>query len=198
VHFGSILMLAVGLAMDATAVAAARGLAAVRIRPRHVLLVSCLFGGFQGVMPLIGWVVGAHAGPFVQAWDHWIVFVCLGVIGGKMVHSALVEPEATAGAGANEATAEATDKLFGWRVMLVLAVATSIDALAVGVTLPLLNAPIVLSTLTIGITTALLSALGLLAGRHFGSALGARLDVAGGLLLIGLGTKILIEHLMAG
>jgi putative Mn2+ efflux pump MntP len=190
VHFGSILMLAVGLAMDATAVAAARGLAAARIRPRHVVLVSCLFGGFQGVMPLIGWVVGAHAGPFVQAWDHWIVFVCLGAIGGKMVHSALVESE--------PATPESSDNLFGWRVMLVLAVATSIDALAVGVTLPLLNAPLLLSTLTIGITTALLSALGLLLGRRFGSALGARLDVAGGLLLIGLGTKILIEHLMAG
>lgn len=187
--FGAILVLALGLAMDATAVSAARGLAAERIRPRHVLLVAVFFGGFQALMPMLGWLVGSRVGPIVEAWDHWIAFALLGAVGGKMLW------EARRG---GEADGERTnDDLFGVKVMFVLAVATSIDALAVGFTLPMLNAPFLLSIVTIGVTTALLSALGLYAGRRFGALLGKRLDVVGGLVLIGLGVKILIEHLHA-
>jgi putative Mn2+ efflux pump MntP len=184
--FGAILLLALGLSMDATAVAAARGLATPEILPRHVALVALFFGGFQALMPLLGWVVGAQVGPLVQQWDHWIAFVLLGAIGGKMLH------EAWAG---DEDEDEAPKDLYGLKVMFVLAVATSIDALAVGVTLPMLDAPLALSLVTIGVTTAALSALGLFAGRRFGALLGKRLDVAGGLVLIGLGVKILVEHL---
>jgi putative Mn2+ efflux pump MntP len=188
--FGAILFLAVGLAMDATAVSAARGLAAPRLLPRHVVLVAVFFGGFQALMPLIGWVVGARVGPLVQAWDHWIAFVLLAAIGGKM----LWEARDTKDEEGDERGFPSVDP-FGLRVMLVLAVATSIDALAVGITLPMLDAPLLLSLVTIGLTTALLSALGLFAGRRFGALLGKRLDLAGGLVLVGLGTKILVEHL---
>ncbi len=186
--FGAILVLAVGLAMDATAVSAARGLAAGHVGPRQVLLVAAWFGGFQALMPLIGWAVGRQLGPLVQAWDHWIAFVLLAVIGGKMLWEA--RGERSEGAGESVEV-----DLFGPRIMFVLAVATSIDALAVGITLPILGAPLALSLATIGITTAILSALGLLAGRRFGGVMGKRLEVAGGVVLIGLGIKILIEHL---
>lgn len=188
--FGAILLLALGLAMDATAVSAARGMATPRLLPRHVALVAFLFGGFQALMPLIGWVVGSRVGPLVQAWDHWIAFVLLAAVGGKM----LWEARSTKSEAGDEPPAPTADPL-GTKVLLVLAVATSIDALAVGFTLPMLNAPLVLSLATIGITTGLLSALGLFAGRRFGALLGKRLDLAGGLVLVGLGTKILVEHL---
>jgi putative Mn2+ efflux pump MntP len=189
--FGAIFMLAVGLAMDATAVAAARGLATPKILPRHVFIVAGFFGGFQALMPLVGWVVGSQIGPLVQAWDHWIAFVLLGAIGGKMLW------EARPGAKDDDDESGPVKDLYGMKVMLVLAIATSIDALAVGVTLPMLDAPLLLSLVTIGVTTAVLSALGLFAGRKFGALLGKRLDVAGGLVLIALGVKILVEHLLA-
>jgi putative Mn2+ efflux pump MntP len=186
--FSAILVLAVGLAMDATAVSAARGLAVSRIRARHVLSVALFFGGFQALMPLVGWTIGSHIGPFIRAWDHWVAFVLLAFIGGKMLwESRKAESE----------KARRDEDLFGLKVMLVLAVATSIDALAVGITLPMLHAPLVLSVATIGVTTAVLSALGLFAGRRFGAVLGRRLDALGGLVLIGLGIKILVEHLTA-
>ncbi len=186
--FGAIFLLALGLAMDATAVAAARGVAAPRIRARHVVLVAGLFGGFQALMPLLGWFAGARIGPQIAAWDHWIAFVLLGGIGGKMLWEARTP---------KRAEDEPTDDLFGWKVLLGLAVATSIDALAAGFTLPMLGAPLVSCLVTIGLTTAACSAAGLFAGRRFGAALGSRLDVVGGVLLVGLGVKILVEHLSA-
>lgn len=187
--FGAILLLSIGLAMDATAVAAARGIAAPQIRPQHVLLVAVLFGGFQALMPLIGYLLGSQLGPIVERFDHWIAFALLAAIGAKMLHEAR-------SAGSDEASTERD--VFRLEVLLVLAVATSIDALAAGITLPMLGAPLVLSLVTIGVTTALSSGAGLLVGRRFGASLGKRLDVLGGLVLIGLGTKILIEHLTAG
>lgn len=187
--FGTLLSLSVGLAMDATAVSAARGLSAPRVRPRHVLLVSVLFGGFQALMPLVGWVVGSRVGPLVARFDHWIAFFLLGAIGAKMLHEARTT---------GEAPRPAARDLFRFDVLLVLALATSIDALAAGVTLPMLGAPLLLSIATIGVTTALLSGAALIAGRRFGASLGKRLDVIGGLTLIGLGTKILVQHLSEG
>jgi len=189
VTFPGILVLAVGLAMDAAAVSAARGLATPRIQARHVWRVAVFFGGFQALMPLLGWLAGRWIGPVIEAWDHWIAFVLLTAIGGKMIWEAR--------SGAPDAVREERD-LFGLKVMLVLAVATSIDALAVGVTLPILKAPLLLTVVTIGLTTAALSALGLYAGRRFGAALGPRLDLLGGVVLIGLGVKTLVEHLTAG
>src|SRR5215470_2825688 len=189
-RFGAILTLSVGLAMDATAVSATRGMAVPAIRARHALLVALFFGGFQALMPVVGYLVGARIGPLVQAWDHWIAFVLLSGIGARMLWEARRSTEETA--------PRREEDLFGFRVMFALAVATSIDALAVGVTLPMLNAPLLLSVVTIGVTTALLSVAGLVVGRRAGAMFGRRLDAAGGLILIGLGVAILVEHLHAG
>jgi putative Mn2+ efflux pump MntP len=173
--------------MDATAVAAARGLAARAIRGRDVLLVALLFGGFQAAMPVAGWALGATLGPWIARWDHWIAFGLLVVLGGRM----LVE----ATRGGDEAAGAAGDP-FALRTLLVLAVATSIDAFAVGITLPLLDAPFVRSVVTIGVVTALLSAAGVLLGRRFGAHLGRRADALGGVVLIVLGVEILVSHLL--
>lgn len=186
---GSILALALGLAMDATAVAAARGLAAPAVRPRDALLVAALFGGAQALMPLAGWFIGEAVGPRVARWDHWIAFAVLVAVGARMVWEGLA-----ASRGAPPAPAGA---VFGLRVLLPLALATSIDAFAVGITLPLLGAPPVTSLVAIGATTAALSAAALFLGRHLGARLGRRLDAAGGAVLMILGVKILVEHLRA-
>ena len=189
--FWAILLLALGLAMDASAVSASRGMALSVVRPVHVLLVSCYFGGFQALMPLIGWLFGTGIGPLVQAWDHWIAFVLLSLIGGKMFWESCKQDDV----GIEQGVGLSRDReLFSVKVMLALAVATSIDALAVGITLPMIDAPLGLSVLTIGVTTAVLSAIGLFAGRRFGVALGRRMDAAGGIVLVGLGIKIVLQH----
>lgn len=183
--FTSILLLAIGLAMDATAVAAARGLGARSVPWPDAVRLALLFGGFQALMPLLGWVAGARVGPWVAAWDHWIAFALLGAIGSKMIWDALRHDEAP----------PTEEGAFRTRALLLLAVATSIDALAAGVTLPMLRAPLLLTIATIGLTTTLLSLLGVYAGRRFGAQLGPRLDVFGGLVLIGIGARILAQHL---
>jgi putative Mn2+ efflux pump MntP len=180
------LLLAVGLALDATAVSAARGFALKKILPKHVLLVALFFGGFQALMPLAGYLLGRGVGPLVQAFDHWIAFVVLGAIGAKMLWEARKVK--------SEDAPVDDDCLFALPVMLTLAVATSIDAFAVGFTLPLLGAPLLASLLTIGLVTAALSAAGLFVGHRFGTAFGRRLDMVGGAVLILLGVKILVEH----
>jgi putative Mn2+ efflux pump MntP len=131
VSFPAILAIAVGLAMDATAAAAARGLQARRVTARDVATVSLLFGGFQAAMPLGGWLLGRWIGTTVAAWDHWIAFVLLGGIGLKTMWEA-VDPDGE----------RADGDAFDLRTLVVLAVATSIDAFAVGVTLPMLDAPL--------------------------------------------------------
>jgi putative Mn2+ efflux pump MntP len=141
-------------------------------------------------MPLLGFIIGARFGRYVAAWDHFIAFGLLTALGLKMLHEAR-------NAGEDEIGHD-DDALFSARTLVVLGIATSIDAFVVGVTLPMLNAPLVLSLVTIGVTTALLSALGLYLGRRFGAMLGKRLDAFGGLVLIALGTKILVEHLSQG
>ncbi len=185
----TILALSAGLAMDATAVSAARGFAAEALRLRDVIRVALFFGGFQALMPWLGWLLGDAFGHWVTAWDHWIAFGLLGAIGAKMLWETRSQPALECCAAAK------CDELFGTRVMLLLAIATSIDALAVGITLPMLGAPMAFSLACIGLVTAALCALGIVAGRRFGSLLGRRLDAFGGLVLIGLGTKILLEHL---
>jgi putative Mn2+ efflux pump MntP len=184
----SLIILAVGLAMDAAAVAASCGLAAPTLRVRHFVTVAVFFGGFQALMPLLGFLIGRQIGSAVEAWDHWIAFVLLGGIGVKMIYEALDKRE-------DDKSKRSERDVFGLRVMAMLAIATSLDAFAVGVTLPMLNAPLVLSLTTIGVVTAVLSALGLLIGRHFGARVGKRLDAFGGVVLVLFGTKILIQHL---
>jgi putative Mn2+ efflux pump MntP len=174
--FASIVALALGLAMDATAA----GVAAPVLRARHFAIVAVYFGGFQALMPLLGWLLAAWIGSAVAAWDHWLAFVLLGGIGAKMIYGAW----RGAGAGAREAPER---DMFGARVMLGLAVATSIDAFAAGITLPMFEVPIAISLATIGVTTAAASALGLAVGRRLGDRLGRGLDALGGAVLIGLG-----------
>jgi putative Mn2+ efflux pump MntP len=195
VGFLSVLLLAFGLSMDAMAVAATRGLAVPYVRPRHALVVALYFGGFQALMPLLGYLVGDRLGGVVAAFDDYLAFGLLTAIGGKMLYEALTSGDDDAEEG-SEPSREA--RPFGPKVMLPLAVATSIDAFAAGVTLPMLGAPFVVSLATIGVTTGVLSALGLYAGRRFGAMLGRRLDALGGFVLVGLGLKILVEHLLGG
>lgn len=173
--------------MDATAVAAARGLHTERIEAKHVAKVALFFGGAQAAMPLFGYVLGAELGPFMSRYAHWVAFVLLAGIGAKM----LWEARAT-----DEDDSEKGNKLDPWglRVMFGLAVATSIDAFAAGITLPLLGAPLVFSLVAIGTTTAVLSALGLVLGRRLGALLGKRLEVVGGLVLLVLAAKVLVDH----
>ncbi|HMJ15114.1 MAG TPA: manganese efflux pump MntP family protein, partial [Polyangiaceae bacterium] len=188
---GSLLLLAVGVAMDATAVAAARGLAAPFLRWQDAAVTALFFGTFQALMPLLGWFVGARFGGIVAEWDHWFVAAVLGAIGIKMLYEA--------GSEHSESSApERVRELFAWRALLALAIATSIDALAVGITLPLLGAELFGSIATIGCVTAALSFAGVYAGRKFGAALGRRLDRFGGVLLILIGLKVLFEHLSSG
>lgn len=184
-RFVEILLLAVGLAMDATAISAAKGLALRRITLRHVALVVAFFGGSQALMPLVGWGLGAAVGGLVRAWSHWVVFAIFAVIGGKMLWEARAE---------KDDEDPSSRELFGLRVMFVLAIATSVDALAAGVSLSLVRAPLALSVVTIGLVTGAMSAAALWLGRRFGAALGRRLDVIGGLVLVGLGVKVLVEH----
>lgn len=192
-RFGSILLLAIGLAMDAMAVSAARGIAVSKLRLRHAGIVAAFFGLFQAGMPVLGWFLGQTIGSVVAAFSHWIAFVLLVGIGLKMLHEARSTDEAAAAADA----ASTDRQLFGFKVMTALAIATSIDAFAVGVTLPMVGAPLLLSVVTIGVTTAVLSALGLVAGRKFGAVLGRGMDALGGVVLIALGAKILIDHFIA-
>lgn len=165
--------------MDATAVAAARGL--VR-RGREILILPLLFGLFQAGMAALGWGLGAWGGKYVEAYDHWIAFGLLVAIGGKMLY------EAWKGEEAKE------DKA-GLGTYVVLALATSIDAAAAGITLPLVPVSPGVSILLIGAITAVCSALGYVGGRAVGARLGNRLEILGGLVLIGLGVRVLVQHL---
>ena len=179
-----LLLIAAGLSMDAFAVSICKGLSVQRLKPRHYLLTGAWFGGFQALMPSIGFLLGSAFDQYISAFDHWIAFVLLAFIGGNMVRESLSGDE------------ECHDDSFGLRTMFLLAVATSIDALAVGVTFALLPDVHILSAVSlIGAATFLLSALGLKVGNVFGLRYKARAELAGGVILILRGLKILLEHL---
>jgi len=194
----TLLLLAMGLAMDAMAVSIASALAAPRVRPRDALLLAFMFGLFQALMPVIGWAVGSQFDEYISAWDHWLVFVLLGGIGAKMIHEAFTHHHAGVpdALGAGEAPRPERNPFRLGRLML-MALATSIDALAAGVTLPLLEVRLVAAAAVIGGVTFALCLLGVSIGRRFGEPLEGKLDIVGGVVLIGLGTKTLIEHLGA-
>ena len=168
-----LLVLAVGLSMDAFAVSVCKGLALRRVGVKECLTAGVWFGAFQALMPLIGYFLGATFAEKITAVDHWIAFALLGLIGANMIRESFGEEEG----------------------MLPLAVATSIDALAVGVTFALLTIKIVPAVLTIGAITCALSAVGVKLGSIFGTRWRNRAELAGGIILILLGTKILLEHL---
>jgi len=177
--------LAFGLAMDAFAVATASGSATSRIRFTEAFKLAFLFGLFQGVMPIIGWFVSANFKDVVSAWDHWIAFVLLGIIGGKMIYDDLKPGED------EEGVDESKVSIYQ---LLLLSLATSIDALAVGFSLIVLDSIILLAVI-VGVVTFALSLAGVYLGhkyKHFGQN---KTRIIGGVILIVIGTKILIEHI---
>ncbi len=176
-------ILALGLSMDAFAVAVCKGLSLQKIKPRHMVLVGLWFGGFQGLMPLIGYFLGSFFAGYVTSVSHWIAFVLLVFIGGSMLWEAFKKDE------------DSVDASLGVRSMLLLAVATSIDALAVGVTFAFLQVNIFFAVLFIGVITFICSALGVKIGSIFGEKYRSRAEMAGGVVLILLGIKILLEGL---
>lgn len=176
-------IIAVSLSMDAFAVSVCKGLSTGRPRLGHCLACGGWFGAFQAGMPLIGWLLGVRFQEMIVSIDHWIAFVLLGLIGFNMVR------------GSRGGEAEELDASFSVRAMLPLAVATSIDALAVGVTFAFLQVDNILSAVAfIGVTTFVLSAAGVRVGAVFGVRFKSRAELAGGLILMGMGIKILAEH----
>ena len=185
--FLALVVLGLGLAMDATAVAGARGLACKRkIRMQDALVLALFFGGFQAGMPAVGWALGAAFASRITGWGHWVTFVVLGIIGAKMLHEAFAKHD-------DEEEKTPAD-LFGIKVLALLAIATSIDALAAGVTLAIGNVNIALACAVIGVITAALSFGGVYVGHRFGARFGKRLEIAGGVVLMALAVKALVDH----
>lgn len=185
--FFSAVLLGVGLSMDAFAVSVCKGLAVDRVKLSHMAAAGAWFGGFQMLMPLIGYFLGASFHSYIEKYDHWVAFALLVLIGINMMREALSK---------KEAEEENTNASFGFKTMFVMAVATSIDALAVGIALAMEpETNIWLSVACIGVTTFLLSAAGVKIGSIFGSKFKRKAEVTGGVILILLGLKILLEHL---
>lgn len=182
--FLDIFLIGVALSMDAFAVSVCKGLSVKKVGVKHVLTVGVYFGGFQALMPMLGFLLGYKFESFITNIDHWIAFVLLAIIGGNMIREAL---------GKDEDDKENDD--FSFRAMLPLAVATSIDALAVGISFAFLGVDIVTAALLIGATTFVLSGAGIFVGNIFGSKYKSKAELAGGIVLILIGAKILLEHL---
>ena len=180
-----LVLIALGLSMDAFAVALCKGLSMNRFKLRNGAVIALLFGGFQALMPLLGWLVGKQFESYITRIDHWIAFGLLTFIGGKMVYEALRKDRCPAKNG---------DVLY-MKELLLLAVATSIDALAVGITFAFLQVLILPAVSLIGIITFLVSFAGVCIGHGFGTRLKSKAEFAGGVVLILIGLKILLEHL---
>ena len=176
-------VIAVGLSMDAFAVSICKGLSVRELKPKHALTVGVYFGGFQMLMPLIGFALGVRFQSFITSIDHWIAFVLLGLIGANMIRESREQDE------------ENLSDSFSFGTMLPLAVATSIDALAVGITFAFLQVSILPAVCFIGATTFILSCIGIRIGHVFGLKYKSRAELFGGAVLILMGTKILLEHL---
>lgn len=181
-------LMGVGLSMDAFAVSICKGLAMRKVNKKQALVIGLFFGGFQALMPFIGWALGSQFEAYITNIDHWIAFVLLAVIGGKMVKEAVTEKD-------EDDEVEQMDPPLDIKEMFILAIATSIDALAVGITFAFLNYPIVEAITIIGITTFVISIIGVYVGNFFGSKYKKRAEIVGGVILILLGVKILLEHL---
>lgn len=189
--FVELFLLGVGLSMDAFAVAVCKGLGMHRVNYKHAVVIALFFGGFQALMPLVGWALGTQFESFVTPVDHWIAFILLAFIGGKMLWDAFhEEKDDEDGCGCSKDNGH-----LDLRELTLLAVATSIDALAVGITFAFLQVDIVPAVVTIGITTFVLSLVGVIVGNQFGSRFERPATIAGGVVLILLGVKILLEHL---
>ena len=183
-----IFLMAVALSMDAFAVAICKGLATEKAQIKHMVVVGAWFGIFQALMPFIGCTVGSAFLSYIEAVDHWIAFILLGFIGGNMIKESLSKEE----------ECECTDASLSFKVMLTMAVATSIDALAAGVGMSVdLEGigQILIAVLAIGVITFILSAIGVKIGNVFGSKYKFLAELSGGIVLVGMGLKILLEHM---
>ena len=183
--FLELFIIAVGVSMDAFAVSICKGLSVRKLRSRYVFSVAMWFGGFQALMPLLGYFLGVSFAEYVTEYDHWISFVLLAIIGGKMIKESFED----------ESVEMNPD--FSFKTMLALAVATSIDALAVGVSFAFLKVNIWLAVLLIGVTTAGFSGAGIVIGNSFGARYKSKAELAGGVILVLIGIKIFVQHLLS-
>jgi putative Mn2+ efflux pump MntP len=181
----AIIIMAVGLAMDAFAVSIISGSAYKQLKVKHALRMAVFFGGFQAFMPLIGSLAGLSVKEYIANYDHWAAFGLLSAVGGKMIYESF-----------KIKSAEEKFNPSNIFVLLVLSVATSIDALAIGITISLLRVSIVMAVVIIGMVTFVLSYVGVFVGKKFGHFFENKIKAAGGLVLIALGAKILVEHLL--
>lgn len=183
----NLLGIAVGLAMDAFAVAVATGLALERVTPRHTFRLAFHFGLFQFLMPVIGWLVGRQLAESVGQWDHWVAFGLLAFVGGKMIREAFGDEEA----------GERSDPTRGL-MLVTLSVATSLDALAVGLSIALLETPILMPSVVIGLVAGGLTMVGIRFGSRLGQRCGFWAELAGGIVLLAIGARVLFTHIGAG
>jgi manganese efflux pump family protein len=179
-----IFFISLSLAMDAVSVSIVGGMKSQAGKVTHAFKIAAFFGIFQAVMPIFGWLIGEAAKGLISGIDHWVAFVLLGIIGVKMINEALNRDK------------KIKKDIFDTKTLLILAVATSIDALIVGITLNLLKTPFLISVITIGAITFILSFLGFLFGKQLGIFFGKKVGALGGIALILIGLKILIEHLV--
>ena len=180
-------LIGVGLSMDAFAVSICKGLAMEKVNKKQAFIIGLYFGGFQALMPLIGWFLGIRFQKYITSIDHWIAFVLLALIGGKMIVEAIRDPDVE--------EIGKKDPPLDHKEMFLLAVATSIDALAVGITFAFLDTPIVEAIVIIGLTTFFLSIIGVVVGNFFGTRYKKKAEIIGGIILVLIGVKILLEHL---
>lgn len=181
-----LVLIAVGLSMDAFAVSVCKGLNMTRRNYKNCFLIAGFFGVFQAGMPLIGWLLGTQFQRYITSFDHWVAFGLLALIGGKMIYESMEK---------TDSATSCADEL-SLQELLLLAIATSIDALAVGITFALLpNTDILASVLLIGVITFVLSFAGVIIGNQFGSKYEKKAELAGGIILVAMGIKILVEHL---
>ncbi len=185
----SVFVLALALSMDAFAVAICKGLNMRKINYRQAVIIAFSFGFFQAMMPLIGYLLGGSAAKYIKPIDHWIIFVILGGIGAKMIYDAVTEDDEDEGFDRNNC------RTFDVKKLLILSVATSIDALAAGITFAFIDAKIQVIVALIGVTTFICSLIGVIIGNIFGARFQSKAEIAGGLTLIIIGAKILAEHL---
>ncbi len=186
--FIELLLIGVGLSMDAFAVSICQGISMTKIKWGHALTVGLYFGGFQALMPFTGWMLGSQFAGRIQQYDHWVAFVLLVLIGGNMIREALSGEE-------DEAEDAAIGAGLDHKKLFLMAIATSIDALAVGVTFAFLDTAILPAIGIIGTTTFFISVAGVAVGCWFGARYKKRAEITGGVILVLLGVKILLEHL---
>lgn len=182
-----IILIGIGLAMDAFAASICKGLSMKKLNMKHGLVIALYFGGFQFLMPLIGWVLGSQFQVYIVSFDHWIAFALLVFLGLKTIIDTIREKE--------EEQAEKEDSKLDHKELCLLAIATSIDALAVGVTLAFLQVNLLSTVSLIGIITFCFCVFGVFVGNMFGSTFKKKASIAGGVILIAIGLKILLEHL---